>query len=259
MTDESTVSFWGPEQIGLFTLMTQAIDRDGRIAAAMEALAPIDGRRLLDVGAGVGDRTIRYAESAAHVYALEPDPQALPILRGRIKSSGATNVTVLPGGAHSIPLDADCVDAAYATWAYFFGPGSEPGLRELERVVRPGGNIAIVQNYGRDELASLWTPDEAECESWVGWFEQQGFVCEVVDTVWSFSTVEDAARVLEFLWGARAGTQVRASGSSEFDYKVAVYHRQVPLPQAGVEALGRVPGESQKSVTHRHGTNAKES
>jgi SAM-dependent methyltransferase len=230
MSDDSVIPFWGPQETELFSLMTQAIDPDGLIASGMEALAPIDGRWLLDIGAGVGDRTIQYADSAEHVYALEPDPKALPILRGRIKSSGATNVTVLPGSASQIPLDAGTVEVAYSTWAYFFGPGSEPGLHELERVLRPGGQTAIVQNYGRDELSTLWTPDEAKCESWSAWFEGQGFACEVVDTVWSFSTPEEAASVLEFLWGAAAGAEVRESSRSEFGYKVAIYHRQAPSP-----------------------------
>ena len=230
MSDDSLIPFWGPEEMELFSLMTQAIDPDGLIASGMEAVAPCDGRWMLDVGAGVGDRTIRYAESAAHVYALEPDPKALPILRGRIKSSGARNVTVLAGGADAIPLDPDSVDVAYSTWAYFFGPGSEPGLRELERVVRPGGQIAIVQNYGRDELSTLWTPDEAQCESWPGWFDEQGYACKVVDTVWSFAGPEEAARVLEFLWGTPAGTYAQERNRSEFGYRVAIYHRQVPSP-----------------------------
>ena len=146
MSKDPVIPFWGPEQMELFALMAQAIDPEGHIPAAMQATAPIDGRVLLDVGAGVGDRTIQYAQQAAHVYALEPDPQAIPILRGRIKSGGAANVTVVPAGAAEIPLEESCVDVAYATWAYFFGPGSEPGLREVQREIRPGGDLTIVQN-----------------------------------------------------------------------------------------------------------------
>lgn len=227
MDEQEVIPFWGPEQLALFELMAQAIDPEQRIPAAMQAAGPLEGRVLLDVGAGVGDRTIVYARLAAHVYALEPDPKALPILRGRIKSAGETNVTAVPGGAESIPLDDDAVDVAYATWAYFFGPGSEPGLREVERVVRPGGDIVVVQNYGRDELAEFWPPSEAECETWSPWFQVQGFACEVVDTVWRFQTIDEALAVLEFLWGDNARTYVLEQDKIEFGYKAAVYHRRV--------------------------------
>lgn len=230
MTSDQVIPFWGPEQMKLFGLMAQAIDPDQRIPAAMQALAPIQHRVLLDVGAGVGDRTILYAQAAAHVFALEPDPKALPILRGRVMSAGVPNVTVLPASVTAIPLEDDRVDVAYATWAYFFGPGSEPGMREVERVVRPGGHIAIVQNYGHDELSIFWASFESECESWAPWFADHGLSCHVVDTLWRFETLEEASAVVDFLWGERAHAHVRESGKTEFSYKVAIYHRQLPVP-----------------------------
>jgi ubiquinone/menaquinone biosynthesis C-methylase UbiE len=231
MSERQVLPFWGPEQLELFNLMAQAIDPEQRISSAMQAIAPIEGRVMLDVGAGIGDRTILYARLAAHVYALEPDATALPILRGRIKSSGASNVTVVPAGTEDLPLEDNSADVAYATWAYFFGPGSEQGLREVERVVRPGGDIAVVQNYGHDELARFWDPRENECETWPAWFAEHGFACTVVDTVWRFRSQNEALAVLEFLWGDRARAYVLENESTVFDYKVAIYHRRVPDPR----------------------------
>ena len=227
MSASPTIPFWGPQQLELFEIMAQAIDPDQRLPAAMQALAPIEGRALLDVGAGIGDRTLLYAGLAAHVYALEPDLTAQSLLRGRVKSSGASNVTVVPAGAGSIPLEDNCVDVAYATWAYFFGPGSEPGLREVERVVRPGGDFVVVQNYGHDELSRFWAEQEADCESWPPWFAQHGFACQVVDTVWRFRNRDEALAVLGFLWGERARAYVQSHDHLEFGYRVAIYHRQM--------------------------------
>jgi ubiquinone/menaquinone biosynthesis C-methylase UbiE len=227
VSESQAIPFWEREQLDLFNLMTQAIDPEERVMAVVQDAAPIQGRIVLDVGAGVGDRSIVYARLAAHVYALEPDPTALPILRGRIKSSGASNVTVVPASADAIPLEEDSVDVAYATWAYFFGPGSEPGLREVKRTVRPGGDFVVVQNCGHDELSQLWTPREAECETWPTWFAEHGFACEVVDTIWRFRTSDEAALVLGFLWGERARNYALENDQAEFNYRVAVYHRHV--------------------------------
>lgn len=231
MAEEGVIPYWGPEQKRLFGLMAAAIDPEERIPKAMQATAALAGRVLLDVGAGVGDRTIQYARVASHVYALEPDPKALPLLRGRVKSAGATNVTIVPAGVASIPLEDDSVDVAYATWAYFFGPGSEPGLREVERVVRPGGDIVIVQNHGRDELSTVWAPFESECEVWQPWFHEHGFTCQVIDTVWRFGSLDDALAVLSFLWGKPAEVYLRETGKTELGYKIALYHRHVPGAQ----------------------------
>ena len=233
MSENQVIPFWGPDQKELFNLMAQALDPEHTITAAMYALAPIKGRVLLDIGAGAGDRTIPYAELAAHVFALEPAPAALPLLRDRIQSSVASNVTVLPAGAEAIPLEDNCVDVAYATWSYFFGPGSEPGLFEVERVVRPGGDLIIVQNHGHDELSRFWAPTESECETWPPWFAEKGFDCAIVDTVWRFRTQDEALAVLEFLWGEQARRYVLEHDRVQFGYKVAIYHRRIPDHPAG--------------------------
>jgi SAM-dependent methyltransferase len=233
MNEDQPIPFWGPEQLDLFELMSRAIDQDQRISAAMQTLAPLENRVLLDIGAGVGDRTILYARLAAHVYALEPDPAALPILRGRIRSSGATNITVVPGTAEAVPLETDCADVAYATWSYFFGAGSEPGLAEIQRVVRPGGDMVVVQNYGHDELCRFWDARESECERWPPWFAEKGFSCTVVDTTWHFQTLDEASIVLEFLWGQRARTYAVEHNQTEFAYRVAIYHQRVTSPTSG--------------------------
>ena len=232
MSDGQAIPFWGPEQLELLHLMTRAVDPEERIPAAMQRAAPIENRILLDVGAGVGDRTIQYARLASHVYALEPDPAAIRLLYGRVKSSAATNVSVLPAGAESIPLEDGAVEVAYATWSYFFGPASEPGLREVERVLCPGGDLVIAQNYGHDDLAQIWTADEAECETWPPWFVEEGFDYQVVDTVWRFDSVDDALAVLGFLWGARARAYVVEHQKVEFGYKVAIYHKRIPELEA---------------------------
>jgi hypothetical protein len=49
----------------------------------------------------------------------------------------------------------------HARWAYFFGPGSEPGLAELARVMRRGGTAFVIDN-------------DAERSTFGGWF-RRGF------------------------------------------------------------------------------------
>ncbi len=204
-------------------MLQQAIDPDGRIPAAMQAVGPLEGQTLLEVGAGPGDRSLRYASLASHVYALERDPQAFAMLRGRIKSAGVTNITALQGGPESIPLETGAVSLVYATWTAAFGAGGEAALEEVERVTRSGGKVVIVENYGHDHLSRFWTEAEARCESWLPWFEARGYACRVVETVWRFPGPAEAQTVLGALWGAG----VQDTGQVEFQYRVAVYHKQV--------------------------------
>ena len=78
----------------------------------------------------------------ASVYGVEPHADLAAVGRAGVRR-GSANVTVLPGTAQRVPLPDATVDVMQARWAYFFGPGCEPGLRELDRVMRRGGTAFV--------------------------------------------------------------------------------------------------------------------
>jgi SAM-dependent methyltransferase len=68
----------------------------------------------------------------------------------------ASRVEVLAGSAEHIPLDDQSVDVVHARFAYFFPPGTDAGLTEVLRVLRPGGRLVVVDNdYRWGEFAGL--------------------------------------------------------------------------------------------------------
>lgn len=105
-------------------------------------------RVVLDAGAGSGRASfecLRYG--AGLIYALEPSPGLLRLLRRKLAGSSAGQ-RILPGAgdfAH-IPLGDRSVDLALACSAFTAEPeqGGESGLAELRRVVRPGGAIVLI-------------------------------------------------------------------------------------------------------------------
>jgi len=119
-------------------------DRAGLIAAAMQQHADHAGRTVLDIGCGTGFHLPWFAGTAAQVIGVEPHPPLVAIARRRTRR--LTNVTVHEGSATDLPVDDASIDVAHARWAYFFGPGCEPGLAELDRVMRPGGTAFVIDN-----------------------------------------------------------------------------------------------------------------
>jgi ubiquinone/menaquinone biosynthesis C-methylase UbiE len=102
------------------------------------------GARVLDVGCGTGYHLPRFAADAGRVIGVEPHHGLAA--RARQRCSGVANVEVRIGTAERLPVPDASVDVAHARWAYFFGPGCEAGLAELDRVMRAGGTAFVIDN-----------------------------------------------------------------------------------------------------------------
>jgi len=120
----------------------------GRVAGAEQG-----ARRLLDIGAGTGKLTALLLDRGAEVVAVEPDPQMLAVLAGRLPQ-----VRALPGRAEDIPLPDGSVDAIVAGQAFhWFARPEVDG--EFARVLRPGGVVGLLWNIpdrGLEWVAELY-------------------------------------------------------------------------------------------------------
>jgi ubiquinone/menaquinone biosynthesis C-methylase UbiE len=163
-----------------YEIENRAADPDGRIEAAMAAIASWEGRSVLDLGCGTGFHLPMFAATASTVVGVEPHSDLVALARRRTRS--VPNVTVLRGTAQDVPLPSRSVDIAHARWAYFFGPGCEPGLAELSRVVRRGGTAFVIDidatrsTFGRWFRTGLPSYDpEAVERFWArqGWHREQ--------------------------------------------------------------------------------------
>jgi ubiquinone/menaquinone biosynthesis C-methylase UbiE len=120
----------------------------------MRSLSDWSGRVVLDLGCGSGFHLAGFASSAAQVYGVEPHPGLVRLAARRTRS--LANVRVLAGTAQDVPLPDASVDVIHARWAYFFGPGCEPGLAELDRVVRRGGTAFVIDNDATRSTFGAW-------------------------------------------------------------------------------------------------------
>ncbi|AXB48604.1 methyltransferase type 11 [Amycolatopsis albispora] len=234
---------------GAYEVENAAQDAGGEIWRVLAEECDWAGRDVLDVGCGDGFHLPRFAATARSVTGVEPHPPLVHRARERI--AGLPGVRVLHGAAQRIPLADASVDLVHARTAYFFGPGCEPGLREADRVLRPGGVLVIVdldvthEPYGRWMRADLPDYDPPGVERF---FAKEGFGCRRVETRWVFDDAASAEKVLkiEFSPGvaAKATAEVlRRNASGEpvtFPVGYRVHWRRKP---AGLV----VPGHSVSS------------
>lgn len=216
--------FWGSSQPQLFDLLSRVTDPDDLIPQAVGELAAMSGRTWLDIGAGFGKYARWLAARDAHVVAIEPNAALWRTAQARLRDE--PHIRLIRAGVERLPLPAASIDHACAFWAYFFGSG-DVGLRQVTRVLRPGGCLAVVQNAGGDELSGLWSAREAECESWWPWFEQRGFQRRIVNSEWRFANLDEATALLSFLFPERATAWLAERGAAalRIGFRAAVYHR----------------------------------
>jgi SAM-dependent methyltransferase len=112
--------------------------------AALAELADVlplqSGRTVVDLGAGTGKFTRLLALTGAHVLAVEPVAE----MRSRLAEL-LPGVTVTAGTAEATGLPDGCADAVVAaqSWHWF---QEADALTEVERLLRPGGALALVWN-----------------------------------------------------------------------------------------------------------------
>jgi len=104
--------------------------------------------RVLDVATGTGDLAITLANACAGatVIGLDPSANMLAIARDKVAKRGlAERVTLVEGDAQALPQKNCEIDAATIAFGIRNVPDRGRALRELARVVRPGGRIAVLE------------------------------------------------------------------------------------------------------------------
>jgi len=138
--------------------------------------------RVLDVGCGTGWLVRRIAPLVSAGLAAGIDVSDAMIRRAESLSAGLPNVVFARGGADIIPWDRGYFAKVLSVESAYYWPDPAEGVREISRVLSPGGAAWILINYFRDnphchqwgELLKVSTHLLA-AEEWAGFFRQAGF------------------------------------------------------------------------------------
>jgi len=109
------------------------------------ALIPAARGRVLEVGIGSGLNLPLYASGVKAVVGLDPSRRLLAMAQRRAAKAIAP-VELLQGSATEIPLDDDSIDTLVMTWTLCSIPDPLAALREMRRVLKPGGTLLFVEH-----------------------------------------------------------------------------------------------------------------
>lgn len=153
---ESAYARWAP----VYDLVFTACMKPGRKAgaAAINAL----GGKVLDVGVGTGLELPMFTNNV-RITGIDLSEPMLEIARKRVKAAGLSNVDDLRAmDAMALEYSDASFDAVVAPYVLTVVPDPHRTLDEMARVVKPGGEIVLVNHIGAESglMASL--------ESWLG-------------------------------------------------------------------------------------------
>ena len=123
------------------------------------------GQRLLDVGCGPGTITADLAALVApgEVIALDREADVLAEVEQLVQERGLDNVVTTVGDVYALRFDDDAFDVVHAHQVLQHLSDPVAALREMRRVTRPGGLVAVRE---ADYEAMTWYPTEPAMERW---------------------------------------------------------------------------------------------
>jgi SAM-dependent methyltransferase len=131
-------------------------------AYLLPRLRPTD--RLLDVGSGPGTITADLARLVGEVVAVEVSEEAAALTRAELDRQRVTNAEVRVADVHALALAQSSFDVVHAHQVLQHVADPVTALRELARVTRPGGVVAVRDS---DYAAFAWYPRLEGLDAWL--------------------------------------------------------------------------------------------
>jgi len=125
-------------------------------AYALAALGNVRGKRVIDLGAGLGVAALMLAKAGARVVAVDIAPKRLEALARAAEELGVgAQVETLHAPAERLPLAEASVDAVF-TKSVLIHTDLDAALTEVRRVLKPGGRIVFLEPMAHNPLANLY-------------------------------------------------------------------------------------------------------
>ncbi len=181
-------------------------DHAGNILAALRQIAPLEGRDIIDSGAGTGRLACLVAPFARSLRVYDSSAHMLEVATARLRASRLTHWQTEVADHRRLPAENQSADIVLAGWSVVYTVVWEEdwrtelskALTELSRPLRPGGNLIILETLGTGFVTPH--PPEVMLPYFAYLENEAGFTRSWIRTDYRFASVEEARELTSFFF-----------------------------------------------------------
>jgi ubiquinone/menaquinone biosynthesis C-methylase UbiE len=208
-------------------------DYQGNIRRAVDEIINVERLDVIDLGVGTGRLTLMLAPRVKSIRAFDTSAEMLRVCRERLLASGLSNWQVNVADHRTLPVEDQSVDLVVSGWSvsYLAVWNQDNGqaeldkwLSEMKRVLRKDGMIILFESLGTGNESPIRLE---HVESTYKWLDDNDFENKWIRTDYQFESVDEAADLAGFFFGAEMADRVRENRSVILPECTGVWWRRV--------------------------------
>ena len=222
------------QQARQYEHLIQREDYQKTILPVLQKITPLCGKDILDTGSGTGRLAYLLAPFAKSIIACDASEHMLDFATRKLEISGFNHWHTQVADHHHLPTPDNSIDIVTSGWSVCYLVESEHphalepveiAIKEMKRVLRPGGTIIILETLG----IGVETPDPPEkLKPYYHRLEQLGFKNQSIRTDYQFESLEEMQELVTFFFGAEMADNWQANPEIRLPECTGIWHFQKP-------------------------------
>lgn len=190
-----------------YELLVSYEDYQSNISHTLDQITSFEAKDVVELGAGTGRLTRLLAPAAKSIHALDASAKMLKVAAEKLSEDGFQNWIVAAGDHRYLPLPDHSADVVISGWSIVYlvvwyestwVNELTRGLAEMKRILRPGGDIIILETLGTGYVSPN---PPGNLLDYFAFLEQEDFASTWIRTDYRFESQQEAEEIIRGFYG----------------------------------------------------------